>query len=129
MKLYFSGESKLGIGYIPSQIIIKNGNTEKTYDISDGSCDYDTDNFSGKYKGDLLVYDKRKKDYVEMSERQEKILFNLLKNKNSKITMEVYNYKDDEEVEEHEADELTNCSATLIICDEEIDFDFEAEIV
>ena len=137
MRLYISGNSKEKIGYVPDYLIIQNGSKEYQYSI-EGECDYDIDNISCRTKGDLLKRNDELDEYISLNEEDEKEIIKLLKDKNSKITINLYPISptgddDSKFYELVKKDVITDCSAELDLWINkkivEIGFDFCPEFV
>jgi hypothetical protein len=131
MRLYLSGDSKNKVGYTPDTLIIENGDKRYEYDIQ-GETDYDTESLSCRTKGEFFKRNDITDDYDELTEKEDKELLNLLKDKNSEVIIAIYPAtmmcdNEDEIFNRANDDEISNCSATLRLNDKEVNFNFRTE--
>jgi hypothetical protein len=130
MRLYLSGDSKNKVGYTPDTLIIENGERYE-YDIQ-GETDYDTESLSCRTKGEFFKRNDITDDYDELTEKEDKELLNLLKDKNSEVIIAIYPAtmmcdNEDEIFNRANDDEISNCSAILRLNDKEVNFNFRTE--
>ena len=131
MRLYLSGDSKNKVGYTPDTLIIENGDKRYEYDIQ-GETDYDTESLSCRTKGEFFKKNDITDDYDELTEKEDKELLNLLKDKNSEVIIAIYPAtmmcdNEDEIFNRANDDEISNCSAILRLNDKEVNFNFRTE--
>ena len=121
MRLYLYAESKNKIGYTPDCFEVRNGKFRREYSWGDGETDFSDSGLDTRTKAVLCYYDEKKDDLVKLTRRQAKHLLKLLKDPKSEVTVNVYpQTTDDEDLAKN--DILTNTSGTLVIYDEQVDF-------
>ena len=137
MRLYLSGNSKFNIGYTPDTLMITTKDDKYyEYDIQ-GDVDYDLDSLNCRVKGDLFFKVDFTDDYDDYLDCKTnnlyEQLFELLKNKENKVTIAIYPTPENEENPNLNKDELLSCCGKLVVFlpqyneDREVDFNFTTE--
>lgn len=131
MRLEVHGKTQGKATWIPSMLSINLDDedcTQINYDIS-GDLSFEPNAFDAYCKGDLQI--EEGDDYVDMTDKQIKNLFKMLKNPKNEIIITVYPNEDDIECDDSE---ITDCVAHLEMCNSKgqligVDFKFTPEYV
>lgn len=131
MRLEVHGKTQGKVTWIPSMLSINLDDedcTQINYDIS-GDLSFEPNAFDAYCKGDLQI--EEGDDYVDMTDKQIKNLFKMLKNPKNEIIITVYPNEDNVECDDSE---ITDCVAHLEMCNSKgqlisVDFKFTPEYV
>ncbi len=131
MRLEVYGKTKGNATWIPSMLSINLDDedcTQINYDIS-GDLSFTPNAFDAYCKGDLQI--EEDDDFVDMTDKQIKDLFKMLKNPKNEIIITIYPNEDDIECDDSE---ITDCVAHLEVWDSKgkqhtCNFKFIAEYV